>query len=106
MVLRFGGGGVMARPHEHAQLGIAVEPLVQLEGMTADAQAEASAVPTFLEFSQKMVESLFNYTSSFAVSPADMLSKPSENYVPFSAMQQWYTNFERRLQQNPYFWRN
>ena len=28
-----------------------------------------------------------------------------ESYVPLSALQQWYTNFERRLQQNPNFWR-
>jgi hypothetical protein len=96
---------VLPAVSEHAQLGIAMEPLVQLEGMTPDTQTEASAVPAFVEFSQKMVESLFNYTSSFAVSHADMRAKPSENFVPFSAMQQWYANFERRLQQNPYFWR-
>ena len=54
-----------------------------------------------------MVENLFNYTSSFAVSSSDltMRARPSENYVPFSVMQQWYSNFERRLQQNPYFWK-
>ena len=86
---------------------ILVFALQELGSKTADMQTEASAVPSFIEFSQKMVENLFNYTSSFAVSPADMTmrARPSENYVPFSVMQQWYSNFERRLQQNPYFWK-
>ena len=79
----------------------------ELDGKTADTHTEASAIPAFVEFSQKMVENLFNYTSSFAVSSSDltMRARPSENYVPFSVMQQWYSNFERRLQQNPYFWK-
>lgn len=79
----------------------------ELDGKTADLHTEASAIPAFVEFSQKMVENLFNYTSSFAVSSSDltMRARPSENYVPFTVMQQWYSNFERRLQQNPYFWK-
>ena len=96
----------MQQQQQHAQLGIAMESILQLQGMTADAQAEASHVPTFLEFSQKMVENLFNYTSSYAVSPNEVRSKPNETYVPYSTLQNWYTSFERRLQQNPYFWRN
>ncbi|TRY64083.1 hypothetical protein TCAL_03623 [Tigriopus californicus] len=105
LIARFGGqqlnGGSVA------QLGISVEPLVQLSGMTPEAQAEATNLPTFVEFSQKMVENLFNYTSSFAVSPSEIPRvKSSETFVPYSSLQQWYANFERRLQQNPYFWRS
>ena len=65
-----------------------------------------SSVPAALEFSQKMVESLLNYTASFAISADQARIKSNETYVPFSAVQNWFTNFERRLQQNPNFWRN
>merc|ERR1719193_2255811 len=92
--------------HINALVGISVEPLTVIEGQTPAGQTEANNVSTFMEFSQKMLENLFNYASSFAVSPADMRQKPGECYVPLSSLQQWYTNFERRLQQNPNFWKN
>ena len=53
-----------------------------------------------------MVESLLNYTASFAISADEARLKSSETYVPFSAVQNWFTNFERRLQQNPTFWKH
>ena len=46
--------------------------LAILDGQTPAAQTEASNVSTFMEFSQKMLENLFNYASSFAVSASDM----------------------------------
>ena len=108
LVSRFGGqhlddGGGGRRV---AQIGISMEPLTQLSGMVADTTTEATTVNSFAEFSQKMVENLFNYTSSFALSPGEMLARPNETFIPFSTLQQWYSNFERRLQQNPNFWRN
>jgi len=92
-------------PRHNAMVGISVEPLVVIEGQTPAVQSEASSVSYFMEFSQRMVENLFNYTSSFAMAPADTHSRPGESFVPLSSLQQWYSNFERRLQQNPYFWR-
>jgi len=97
------GAGMPARVN--ATVGISVEPLVNIEGQTPAAQTEAATVSNFMEFSQKMVENLFNYATSFAVSAVDMRTRPGETFVPFSSLQQWYTNFERRLQQNPNFWR-
>jgi len=88
-----------------AMVGISVEPLTVIDGQTPAAQTEASNVSTFMEFSQKMLENLFNYASSFAVSASDMRQRNGETFVPFSSLQTWYTNFERRLQQNPNFWR-
>jgi len=118
LINRFGGIGDQ-HPQEYlnnqnscAQLGISMEPLVSLAGQTPVAAAEASSVPTFVEFSQKMVENLFNYTSSFALSGTDISqgknspSSRNETYVPFSSMQCWYSNFERRLHHNPFFWKN
>merc|ERR1712172_371082 len=60
---------------------------------------------SFMELSQETLESFFNYCSSFAMAPADTHSRPTEQFVPLSVLQQWYANFERRLQQNPCFWR-
>ena len=111
LVARFGGqnlanGGAPTMAGT-AQLGISVEAISQLTGLAPDTQTEGNALPTFVEFSQKMVENLFNYTSSFATTPGDILrAKSSETFVPFSALQQWYSNFERKLQQNPYFWKS
>ena len=90
---------------KNAMVGISVEPLVNIEGQTPAAHTEAAKVSTFMEFGQKMVENLFNYASSFAVSGGEMRSRTGETFVPFSCLQQWYSNFERRLQHDPNFWR-
>ncbi len=99
-----------------------MEPLSQLTGLAPEAEVTAAAaVPAFVEFSRKMVESLFNYAASFAVTPAQLqqqqqqqqlemmaAARPSEDatFVPFSTLRTWYANFERRLRQNPNFWKN
>lgn len=88
-----------------AQIGILVEPLMEIGQKTASQDTEASKVDNFTEFAQKMLESLFNYTSSFAVSPSQTLMQPNTNYVPVDTLQSWYTNFQRRLQANPNFWK-
>ncbi len=109
LVARFGGSSLNDDANGNkAQLGISMEPLAQLSCMMQSAAEDASAstIPAFVEFSQKMVENLFNYTSSFAVPAHELMRRPNETFVPFSSLQTWYTNFERRLQANPYFWRN
>lgn len=48
-----------------AQVGISVEPITVLQGLQqASMESEAAMVPKFVEFTQKMVQSLFNYTTS------------------------------------------
>jgi len=120
-VSRVGGGGnkhhgftsapayqQMASGASTAQIGISVESMDALSGLAASASSatEASSVSSAQEFSQKVIESLLNYASSFALSPDQARLRTSETFVPFSAIQQWYTNFERRLQQNPNFWKS
>lgn len=61
---------------------------------------------TYLQFGRKMLENFFNFTSSFAITQSQMLPNPNETFVPLSTLQTWYTNFERRLQQNPNFWKS
>lgn len=53
-----------------------------------------------------MLENFFNYVSSFAITQSNMEPNPQETYVPLSTLQKWYTNFERRLEQNPNFWKS
>ena len=86
-----------------AQIGISIEPLGAIE-LQAATVTEATS-NSFLEFVQKMLTSFLNYVSSFSVTQAQMTPNPSENFVPLSTIQGWYETFERRLQQNPNFWK-
>nr|CAG4635715.1 EOG090X0D82 [Artemia franciscana] len=87
-----------------AQIGISIEPLTSIQFQTPTSEAEPSSVLSFLEFGQKMVDSLFNYVASFCVNVPGRSQQ--EMYVPMSALKNWYVNFERRLQQNPHFWKS
>ena len=53
-----------------AQIGISVESSDTISGLATSASTttEATAVSSSQEFSQKVIESLFNYASSFALS--------------------------------------
>jgi hypothetical protein len=94
-------------PQSHlAQIGISVEPLTELSQQTPATLTKTANVEPFVEFSKTMCENLFNYASSFTQTQAQMVPNPSEMFVPLSKLQQWYENFLRRLQQNPYFWRS
>lgn len=86
-----------------AQIGISVEPLNVIEQQAAT--VTEAATNSFVEFVQKMLTSFINYASSFTVSQAQMTPNPTENFVPLSTVQGWYETFERRLQQNPNFWK-
>ncbi|XP_046735214.1 protein OPI10 homolog [Diprion similis] len=94
--------GVEKISHD-AQIGISVEPLSIIEQQSAAVAEETSNAMT--SFSQKMLAHFFNYVSSFSVTQQQMLPNPSENFVPLSIMQNWYTTFLRRLEQNPNFWK-
>ncbi|XP_006559627.1 protein OPI10 homolog [Apis mellifera] len=86
-----------------AQIGVSVEPIAAIEQQAATVTQATSN--SFLEFVQKMLTSFLNYVSSFSVTQAQMTPNPTENFVPLSVIQGWYETFERRLQQNPNFWK-
>ena len=88
----------------NAQFGVSIEPLNILEQQSAALQTNRAN--SHLEFAQKMITSFLNYVSSFSVTQAQMTPNPAENFVPLSTIQGWYQTFERRLQQNPDFWRS
>ncbi|XP_072307310.1 protein Hikeshi [Eucyclogobius newberryi] len=89
-----------------AQVGVSVEPLEQLAQQSPVSSAAVSSVDSFLQFTQKMLDSLYNFAASFAVSQAQMRPNPSETFIPSSCVLRWYENFQRRLAQNPNFWKN
>ena len=89
-----------------AQIGISVEALDQLQSQTPAANTSVSTVESFVQFSTKMVENLFNYVSSFAVTQAQMVPNPSETFVPLSSLHSWYSSFKRKLEFDPNFWKN
>ncbi|GLH08295.1 hypothetical protein R5R35_002534 [Gryllus longicercus] len=86
-----------------ARIGISVEPLQEVQQQSANVASEMNNVVHL--FGQKMLENFVNYTSSFVVSPAQIIPNANESYIPLSTMQTWYNNFLRKLQQNPNFWR-
>ena len=98
-------GQTSIQPSHMAQIGISVEPLTTLAQQTPVSNAAVSKLDSFVEFSQKMLENFFNYASSFAISQSQMTPNPSETYVPLSTLQNWFETFQRRFQQNPYFWK-
>lgn len=89
-----------------AQVGVSVEPLEQLAQQSPVSSAAVSSVDSFLQFTQKMLDSLYNFAASFAVSQAQMTPNPTETFIPSSCILKWYENFQRRLAQNPNFWKN
>ncbi|KAL4225113.1 hypothetical protein ACF0H5_015806 [Mactra antiquata] len=97
--------GVIEPQTHMAQIGISVEPLSQLVQQTPATFSNTSTVEPFVEFSNKMCENLYNFAASFAQTQSQMTPNPQESYVPLSKLQQWYQNFMRRFEQNPYFWR-
>lgn len=89
-----------------AQVGVSVEALEQLAQQVPVSGAAVSAVDSFLQFAQKTLDSLYNFAASFAVSQAQMTPNPSETFIPSSCILKWYENFQRRMAQNPNFWKN
>jgi len=87
-----------------AQIGVSIEPLAVIEQQVAT--VAATTTNSFLEFVQKMLTNFVNYVTSFTVTQAQMTPNPTENFVPLSTLQGWYETFERRLQQNPNFWKS
>ncbi|XP_058821929.1 protein OPI10 homolog [Topomyia yanbarensis] len=85
-----------------AQIGVSIEPEASLVQQTP----ATASTDTYFQFGQKMIENFFNFVSSFSVTQAQMVPNPNETFVPLSTVQTWFTNFQRRLQQNPNFWKS
>jgi len=98
----FGSGQIS----HNAQIGVSIEPLSQIASQSPNAITEPSNTSTFMEFAQRVIQNLFDYVTSFAVTQAQMTANPSESYIPMTAVRSWYNNFLRKLELNPQFWRS
>lgn len=86
-----------------AQIGISIEPEQNILSLSPTLSATPA---TYLQFGQKILENFFNFAASFAVTQSQMVPSPSESFVPLSTLQNWYITFQRRMEQNPNFWKN
>jgi hypothetical protein len=88
--------------HTSAMIGISVEPLINIDALTPATSTSANNdINSFLDYTQKMLENFYNYSASFVKDGGDGVQ-----YVPFTCLQNWYSNFKRRLELNPNFWKN
>lgn len=85
----------------NAQIGISIEPAVNAELQIANNEITQN-VSTFVEFTQYMVNNLFNYVSSYVIEGCP----EQQPMVPLISVQKWYENFQRKLNLNPYFWKS
>ncbi|XP_056647754.1 protein OPI10 homolog [Diorhabda carinulata] len=84
----------------NAQIGISIEPVANIQDVPSPNNVES-----YVTFAQRMLENFMNFVLSYTVNQSNMVPDPSATYVPLSTVQNWYVNFERRLQQNPNFWK-
>eukprot|EP00053_Salpingoeca_punica_P028014 m.26643 g.26643 ORF g.26643 m.26643 type:complete len:199 (+) comp9962_c0_seq1:84-680(+) len=84
-----------------ALVGISVEPLADLAQQTPVTQAAAPTASDLTLFTQRMLESLLNYASSFAVD----IPGVTESLIGFSVVRRWHEQFMHKLMQDPLFWR-
>ncbi|OZC09989.1 hypothetical protein X798_03095 [Onchocerca flexuosa] len=90
----------------NAQIGISVEPLVVITSKVPAEGTTISQQSSFMEFAEKMLQNFVNHLQSFAIRlPRPENPGESTDFISASAVQSWYTNFSRRLQQNPEFWK-
>ncbi|XP_072935421.1 protein OPI10 homolog [Epargyreus clarus] len=87
----------------NAQIGISIEPDTHVQLF---ASSVAQQTNSYVTFAQKMLENLVNFVASFSVTQDQMTPTPGVSYIPLNTLHTWYQNFERRLQQNPNFWKN
>jgi len=91
------------------QIGISVETVGALQQLTPAIGVSTASVDSYREFCMNMLQSCYNYLASFATSRTQLAltaGAPNDEFVPLVHLRTWYENFERRLAQNPNFWKS
>jgi hypothetical protein len=86
-------------------LGISVEPLQSIQAQMAQVQQNPSSsnalvkrAPDTRVLAQRIIKNAFNFLASFAGNTANGIE-----VVPLKSFQDWWTKFERRVQNDPGF---
>jgi len=102
--------GQLSNQHSHLmQIGISVETVSALQQLTPAAGVNATAsADSYRDFCMHMLHNCYNYLASFATTRTQLAlsDAPSSEFVPLVHLRTWYENFERRLAQNPNFWKS
>eukprot|EP00118_Oscarella_pearsei_P007550 m.37431 g.37431 ORF g.37431 m.37431 type:complete len:202 (+) comp32377_c0_seq3:1159-1764(+) len=101
------GSGLLSAVEEltAGQIGISVEPLDQILQLIADRNTEVATRDAFSQITSKLLENFSEYAASFAITQAQMVPSASEAFIPVSALNSWVAKIERRLAENPNFWK-
>ena len=87
------------------QIGISVEPVATLKTQTPHASAAALTASDLTTFTQKMLESLHQFATSFGSTREQAMRQADQQWIPLGVLNRWYTNFQRKLGADPLFWR-
>jgi len=90
------------------QIGISMETVSSLQQLIPATGVSVTAVDSYRSFCMHMAQSCYNYIASFAISRTQLAvgGAPNDEFVPLVRLRTWYENFERRLAQNPNFWKS
>lgn len=94
-----------------AQLGISIEPLVDIDSLAKGKESESKAVGVndYYEFAVKLLQSFFHYAQSWVKTvpgTAPDGRQSVEAVVPAGVLNAWFETFQRKLERDPEFWRN
>ena len=88
----------------NVNVGISVEPSVSIHAQLANLQTEASASnalvrrrPSTKVLAQRIIKNAFNFLASFGG------TVDGQEVVPLKSFQDWWTKFERRVENDPGF---
>nr|CAD2189948.1 unnamed protein product [Meloidogyne enterolobii] len=89
-----------------ALIGVKVEPMIEILRRNENEETSTNEQLSSLAlFPEKMLRNFVNFMHSFAVSFPKPNTTQYEEFVPAKSVTEWYTNFKRRLEANPNFWK-
>jgi hypothetical protein len=102
----FGGAmdGVQAGA-DVGSIGVSVEAVSALQQQTPNPSAAAPTTSDLQTFTTKMLESFFQFATSFASEKEAAMRQTDTQWVPLGCLQRWHQNFQHKMGLDPFFWR-
>lgn len=89
----------MEEDNDYGEIGISIESLSVLVQQNSNKLVPAQ--PSSVMLVQRLAENLFNYLSSFAKPASAFVGGGFDPVIPSKALQDWYNNTLRKLQNDP-----